>query len=87
MANPADYKSNDEKTFSELLAESAQETKESLVLSTLQAFKDGEPGAIKLVMQALTDSQFKEETNFPLTDERFKQIITMAADAISKGLV
>lgn len=80
-----DERPNSEKTFNELLSQEAQNRKESLVFATIQAFKDGEPSAIKLVTQALVEAQFKEENQFPITDERFKQIITVAATAISEG--
>ena len=72
------------KSFSELLATEANYQKDTLVLATLEAFRKGEPSAIKLVTQALLDSQDEEE-RLPISDERFEQIITMAAKELSPG--
>lgn len=80
-------KSYDERTFSEQLAMAANREKTSLVSATLQAFREGEPSAIKLVTQALLESQFSEDQQFPVSDDRFKQIINLAAEAISEGRI
>lgn len=68
------------KTFNELLALQANQDKSSLVLATIQAFKDGEPSAIKLVTQALLESQFSETNQLPITNERFEEIVCLIAD-------
>lgn len=72
-----------EKSFSELLAREANDQKDTLVLATLDAFRDGEPSAIKLVTQALLDSQDEEE-KLPISDKRFEEIICLCADEIRK---
>lgn len=74
--NPEDEK----KSFSELLAERANTDKEQLVYATLQAFKDGDSNAMKLVTQALLDSQFSEESQLEISDGRFLEIICAIAD-------
>ena len=67
-------------TFTQLLAERAEENKPQLVAATLQAFQEGEPSAIKLVTQALLESRFKEEDNDLINDEKFFEIIRLIAD-------
>jgi len=78
-------KTFEEKTFSEILAEGADENKASLATATLQAFKEGDPSAIKLVMNALMEHKYNEENKFLIPDERFKEIIELAAGAIQRG--
>lgn len=72
-------KSNKEKTFNELLAETAQDRKESLILGIIEQAKAGEPQAIKMISTAILESQYSESAEFPLNDDQYKQIITMAA--------
>lgn len=78
-------KSFQDKSFEELLAEQANEEKSSLVLATLKAFREGEPSAIKIVSSALLEHKYNEENKFPIPDERFKEVIQLAADAIRTG--
>lgn len=72
-----------EKTFSDILVEGAQEQKSDLALAVLDSFKKGEPAAIKMVTQALLDSRYAENNEFPLTDEQYKQVIQLAARRLS----
>lgn len=74
-----DYK---DKTFSQVLAEVANQDKTRLVAATIKAFTEGEPSAIKLVTQALVESRFKEEDNDLISDARFQEIICFIADSL-----
>lgn len=72
-----------EKTYSELLAEEAQNDKASMVSATLKAFREGDSAAIKAVTKAIEDSKYAENKDFPLNDEQYQQIIQLAARRLS----
>lgn len=72
-------------SFNEALASTANQDKSSLVLATIDAFKKGEPSAIKLVTSALLEQQFTEESALPINDKRYIEIICLAADAFRAG--
>lgn len=72
-------------SFNELLAVTAEGDKESLILSIIRQAKDGEASAIKLISQVMLENQYNEDERFPISDDRFKEIITLAADRIRGG--
>lgn len=78
-------KNLDERSFGEILVEAAHDKRYDMVGSLLHAYQEGDPGAIKLVSQYMAEARFLEDNNFPITDERFKQIINLASDAIREG--
>lgn len=82
---PWDEKDIADKSFNEVLAKAITEDKLALVSSTLDQFRKGEAGAIKMVAQALSEHRYNEENSFPVSDDRYKQIIEMAAKAIGTG--
>lgn len=86
-ATVPEEKSFDEMSFSEAIASAANEPsqKNSLIGGLLVAFGKGEPGAIKVVTNAIIEQQYNEENKFPVSDGRFKQIIELAYSAIQNG--
>lgn len=70
------------KSLSELVADQAKEHLPELVTTLLASFREGEPSAIKFVTQALLENQYSEEDKFPITNDRFKEIINIASDRI-----
>lgn len=82
---PSGEKSFKDKSFNEILAEQADMQKDELVITTLEQFKKGDNSAFKMVSQALAEHKYNQENSFPISDERYKQIIEMAAQAIGTG--
>ena len=80
MPYRADGLPMEDKPFNELLAERANLDKDNLVAATLMAFKDGDASAMKLVTQALLDSQYVEEVQLVISDERLQEICCLIAD-------
>lgn len=80
-------KSFNEMSFSEAIAAAANEPvkKNTLIQGLMAAFSKGESGAIKVVTNAIIEQQYNEENKFPITDDRFKQIIELAYGAIQNG--
>lgn len=70
------------KGFDELLSEVAKDRAPEMVSSTMRAFMEGEPSAIKLVMASLVKTQYDETSKFPIPDDRFESIVLAAADRI-----
>lgn len=82
---PWDEKEIADKSFNEVLAKAITEDKLENVSAVMAQFRKGEAGAIKMVAQALSEHRYNEENSFPIDDERYKQIIEMAAEAIGTG--
>lgn len=84
---PIEEKSLDEMSFSEALADEASkpQRKSTMISQLLAAFEKGEPSAIKVVTTAIIEHQYSEENKFPINDTRFKEIILLAAEAVSNG--
>ena len=74
------------KTFEELLVEEAGTQRYSMVNSLIKAFQENDPTAIKYVTQVLISNKYNEENKFPLTEQRFEEIICYAADRI-RGII
>ena len=74
-----------EMSFNELLAVTAESDKQSLILSIIRQAKEGEASAIKLISQAILENQYNEDERFPISDDRFKEIILLAADRARGG--
>lgn len=69
-------------SFNELLAHEVTTNKLTYAQAILNAFKEGDPSAIKIVNQALLDSQYSEEDVFPIDDKRFEEIVCLLADEL-----
>jgi hypothetical protein len=80
-----DLKEIADKSFNEVLAKAISDDKLKNVGAVMAQFQKGEAGAIKMVAQALSEHRYNEENTFPITDERYKQIIQMASESIGTG--
>lgn len=80
-----DMKEIADKSFNEVLAKAVTDSKIQNVGAVMAQFRKGEAGAIKMVAQALSEHRHNEENSFPIDDERYKQIIQMAAESIGTG--
>lgn len=76
------FKLPHEMTFNELLAATAQDQRNSLILSILKQAKEGDANALKLIAQAMEEQKYIEDIKFIISDDRFKEIILFAADRI-----
>jgi hypothetical protein len=83
--NAWDMKEIADKSFNEVLAKAVTDDKLTNVSAVMAQFRKGEAGAIKMVAQALSEHRYNEENSFPIDDERYKQIIEMAAKSIGTG--
>lgn len=69
-------------SFEELLSIEANNNKGDIVAAILQAVRDGEPSALKIVSTAILNSQYSEDKKFIISDDRFREIILVASDRI-----
>lgn len=71
--------------FNQILTLKVKQEQVELAHAVIEAFKQGDSNAIKLVMQNLIDARGTEEQQLPITDDRFKEIICLVADAFRAG--
>lgn len=82
MPIPQEYKSQQEKTFEEILLAGVEQSKGDLAIAIIGKAKEGDASAMKMVQAAMDIAKYKEDEQFIISDERFIEIILFIADIL-----
>ena len=80
---PGYFEQFEGKQFDEVLAVMADQEKELLAAAVIRQIKStADPSSMKILLAALEKQGFSSEKEIPISDERFKEIIRVAASRI-----